>query len=67
MNSTTVTSAAQVNDFNGLDPFTRPALSIMQDDEFGSGDEFARWCGWNELLFAIEIDGIMELSAEPFL
>ena len=64
MNSTSVTSAAQVND---VDHSTRIALSVMEDHEFSSDDEFIRWCGWNELLFAVEIEGIMELSAESFL
>lgn len=64
MNSTSVTSAAQVTD---LDPFTRTALSVMQDHEFRSDDEFIRRCGLNELLFAVEMDGITELSTEPFL
>jgi len=64
MNSTSLTSAAQVND---LDHSTRIALSVMQSHEFSSDDEFIRWCGFNELLFAVEIEGIMELSTEPFL
>lgn len=64
MNSTTVTSAAQVND---LDHSTRIALSVMQNHDFSSDDEFIRWCGLNELLFAVELEGIMELSTELFL
>lgn len=35
-----------------------------QDSEFTSEEEQLRWCGLNELLMAVELDGITELSAD---
>jgi hypothetical protein len=64
MNFTSSTADAQVND---RDPSKWSAPTTMQGHEFGSEDEATRWCGLNELLFAIEMDEIMELPPEAFL
>jgi hypothetical protein len=64
MNSPSSISGTQARD---LDPSTWTAPPMMAGHEFGSEEDALRWCGLNELLFAVEADGIMELSVEPVL